>query len=285
VTTLKTALRDGAKFLKANGLHDAYFEARFLLLHTVGLELHHLYTYPERSLTPAETSALGHALAQRAAGRPAAYITNRREFYGLEFHIDPRVLIPRPETELVVEKALEWAATHSRELTVADIGTGSGVIAIVLATRLPSAKLYAVDISQDALDVAGLNADRLGVASRIKFLRGNLMEPLPHPANLIAANLPYVPDGDIENLPKEISSNEPRVALAGGKDGLELIRRFLKQTSGKVRPGGCIVLEIGAGQAETVLSMVDDCLPRARKELSKDFNGVNRVLKLILNQE
>lgn len=283
MTTIKTALRDGTKLLEANGLHDAYFEARFLLLHTIGLELSHLYTDPERPLTRGESSALSHALSQRVDGRPAAYITNKREFYGLEFHVDQRVLIPRPETELIVEKTLDYATTYDGELTIADIGTGCGAIAIALATRLTSAKLYAVDISQDALAVARLNAERLGVASRIKFLHGDLMKPLPERVELVVANLPYIPSGDIINLPREIAYHEPIIALDGGADGLFLIRQLLGQIDSRVKPGGCIVIEIGANQTEAVLSMVDVCLPQARKRLFKDFNGINRVVKLTLN--
>ncbi len=284
MTTLRTAFRDGVRFLNAHGLHDAYFEARFLLQDTVGLELSHLYTNPERPLTQNEASALRQALALRAAGWPAAYITNKREFYGLEFYVNQNVLIPRPETELLVDKALDFASAHrEKQLVIADIGTGSGAIAIALATRLPAAMLFAVDISRDALDVAKLNAARLGVSDRIKFLHGDLLEPLLGPADLITANLPYIPDREIESLPREVSLYEPRIALAGGNDGLELIRRFLEQSPGKVRPGGCIVMEIGTDQAKAVLAMVDNCFPRSKVELFRDPNGLDRTIRLVLN--
>jgi release factor glutamine methyltransferase len=284
MTTLRTAFHEGVRFLNAHGLHDAYFEARFLFQHTIGIELSHLYSNPERPLTQNEASALRQALAMRAAGWPAAYITGKREFYGLEFCVNQKVLIPRPETELLVDKALDFAsAQRDKKLVIADIGTGSGAIAIALATRLPAAMLFAVDISRDALDVAELNAARLDVADRIKFLHGDLLEPLPGPVDLITANLPYIPDGDVETLPKEVSLCEPRIALAGGKDGLEIIRRFLEQSPGKVCPGGCIVMEIGADQAKAVLAMVDTCLPGAKVELFRDPNGLDRTIRVILN--
>lgn len=282
--TLQDAFRNGIEFLEARGIQDAYFEARYLILATTGLELAHLYSYPERILTSAEKSALLQALAKRADGWPSAYITGKREFYGLEFYVDPRVIIPRPETELVVEKALDYAKTCHGNMMIADIGTGSGVIAITLAKSLPDVDLFAVDISEDALEVAKLNAARHGVTNRIRFLLGDLMEPLPQPVDLIAANLPYVADRDVINLSREISSHEPRAGLVGGEDGLEVIRRFLEQVTDKVRPGGCIVMEVGAGQAHGVLEIASACLPRAAsKELFQDPNGIDRVIRIVLD--
>ncbi|MCX8126133.1 MAG: peptide chain release factor N(5)-glutamine methyltransferase, partial [Dehalococcoidia bacterium] len=180
--TLRTAFREGVAFLEAKGVQDAYYEAR-CLLNAVGIDSTCLYSYPERLLTDAELAVLEHTLAERARGRPSAYIARKRDFYGLEFYVDERVLIPRPETELVVEKALEYSSARGGGLTIADIGTGSGVIAVTLAVNLPSATVFAVDISKSALEVAELNAVRFGVADRIKFLHGDLVGPLVEPVD------------------------------------------------------------------------------------------------------
>jgi release factor glutamine methyltransferase len=247
-----------------------------------------LYTEPERSLTSAETKRLRHLLRRRLDREPAAYIVGQREFYGIDFYVDSHTLIPRPETELLVETAVELAGRISgqgEQITIADIGTGCGAIAISLAMALPQARIYATDISALALKVAEVNCRRYGVSGQVELLQGNLMEPLPWAVDLIVANLPYVKDREFVDLSAEIREYEPAIALAGGRDGLDKIRKMLEQIrrKGDIHPGGWpahVLLEIGQGQAEMVSSLVGEYFPQASVELIPDLRGIERVAKI-----
>ena len=208
---------------------------------------------------------------RRVSGEPVAYITGKREFYGIEFHVNPHVLIPRPETEHLVEKALEIVSLIKYPV-VADIGTGSGAIAVSLAAEVQGARIFAVDISDPAIDTARLNARRQGVESHITFLYGDLAEPLPEPVDVLIANLPYVNSADC------VASPEPQLALDGGVGGLDAIERLCNSLEGKLRPGGWVLLEIGQGQAETVQRLLREALPDARVGTIKDLAGIDRVV-------
>jgi len=213
--------------------------------------------------------ALDALLARRVSREPLPYILGTREFFGLYFAVDPRVLIPRPETELLVERALGLASrvsSSSGALCIADIGTGSGCIAIALAVHLPHACLYATDVSADALAVAQRNAATHGVASRIRFLWGDLLSPLPQPVHLIVANLPYIAAQEWETLPPEVGRFEPRGALDGGPDGLDLVRWLLRQAPAYLLPGGALLLEIGASQGEAVTKLARAAFPQEAED-------------------
>ena len=260
-----------------------------MLGHALGMSRTGLYTEPERSLTPGETDSLHHLVRRRLDHEPTAYILGHCQFYGIDFCVDPRVLIPRPETELLVEKAVEVARRIShrgQQVTVADIGTGCGAIAVSLALALPRARVYATDISASALRVAGLNCRRHGVDGRVELLQGNLLEPLPEAVDMMVANLPYIKDCEFVDLSPEIREHEPRIALAGGRDGLDKIRELLEQMRGRMcthRGEGPVdfILEIGQGQSEMVTSLVSDHFPQAGIELISDVGGVGRVVSVM----
>ena len=217
---------------------------------------------------------------------PLAYLLRRRQFYGLDLYVDRRVLIPRPETELLVAEALAWArafaARQGRPPLSADIGTGSGAIAVALAAELRSATLYACDQSPAALAVARRNARRHGVAGRITFLRGDLAEPLPEPVDLLAANLPYVSAPEMADLPPHIARFEPPNALAGGEDGLDLVRRLLSQAPARVRSDGLALLEISSAQGEAAAALGARAFPRAEVRVLPDLAGLPRLLRIDL---
>jgi release factor glutamine methyltransferase len=282
--SIRQALHEAAQILP--GL-DARLEAEVLLAHVLGLTRAQLYARLDDALNP-ETTARFHALiARRATHEPLAYLTGHREFYGLDFVVDLRVMIPRPETELLVEKALELRCAI-RDLRLADVGTGCGCIAVALAVNLPQATVYATELSVEALAVATENVRRhLDVApsvypclsvDRVRLLCGDLLAPLPEAVDLIVANLPYVTTAEWENLPPEIHDFEPNIALDGGEDGLEQIRRLLAQAPTYLKPGGAILLEIGVGQAPAVASLARRHFPTASLTLAKDLAELERVV-------
>jgi len=271
--------------LSAANIEDAFLEAEFLLCHVLGISKAQLYSQPERALNSAQMRKLRHLILRRLHHEPMAYILGSCEFYGIDFYVNQDALIPRPETELLVEEAIEFARrnfTLGRQLTIADIGTGSGAVAVSLAVALPQAKIYATDISPSALRVAKTNCRRHKVDGRITLLCGDLLEPLPKQVDMVVANLPYVRNGDMKTLSQEITSFEPMTALAGGEDGLANIRRLLCQLPGKVYPGGCILLEIGQGQARAVGSLINSHFPQANTRPIADLSGIARVIKVTL---
>ncbi len=285
---LSEALQSVTQTLRRAKIADASIEAEVLLGHVLGMSKTELYTEPERSLTSGEAKRLRHLVRRRLDREPAAYILGRCEFYGIDFYVDSDTLIPRPETELLVEKAVELARriSHQEEqITIADIGTGCGAIAISLALALPQARIYGTDISRSALKVAEVNCRRHGVNGRVELLQGNLLEPLPRAVDLIVANLPYVKDCEFGDLSPEIREHEPTIALAGGRDGLDKIREMLEQVRRKWNPHAgegpaYLLLEIGQGQGEMVISLVNDHFPQASIELIPDPNGIDRVAKV-----
>lgn len=285
---LSQALQSVTQTLRGARIDDASVEAELLLGHVLGMSRTGLYTEPEKPLTSAEAERLRDLVGRRLDGEPAAYILGHCEFYGIDFYVDSRTLIPRPETELLVEEAIELARRISRQgkqTIIADIGTGCGAIAISLALALPQAKIYATDISTAALKVAEANCRRHGVNGRVELLQGNLLEPLPRAVDVIVANLPYVKGCEVADLSSEIRDHEPTIAWAGGRDGLDKIREMLEQV--RVKRSACfgegpayLLLEIGQGQGEMVTSLVNDCFPQASIGLVSDPGGVERVVKV-----
>jgi release factor glutamine methyltransferase len=277
---LRQALSYAQGVLTASNIEDAHLEAEVLLRHTQGISRAQLYMEPDGQISPSNEEAFRGMVERRRRGEPSAYITGHREFYGLEFQVDSRVLIPRPETELLVEKAISLSKSM-QFWKIADTGTGCGVIAICLAKSLPSAKIYATDISAPALEVASLNCQKHRVTERVVLLKGDMLEPLPERVHLIAANLPYVTESELpDNGPL---SFEPRGALDGGPEGLKYIERLCRQCGGKLLPGGGILLEVGLGQAEAVKGLLNEIFPGARVEKFKDFNGIERVVQATIS--
>jgi len=280
---LREALQSATQTLRKAGIDDASVEAELLLGHILGMSKTQLYTEPERSLTSVETEHLCHLVRRRLDHEPAAYILGHCEFYGIDFCIDCHTFIPRPETELLVEKAVELAQRISqpgKRITIADVGTGCGAIAISLALALPQAKIYATDISASALQVAGMNCQRHAVSSQVELLQGNLLEPLSQPVDMIVANLPYIKSCEFRDLSPEVRNFEPTTALAGGEDGLDKIQQILEQMPGKLNYGGCFLLEIGQGQGRVVTSLIKSYFPQASIELISDLGGIERVVKV-----
>src|SRR6266581_1965743 len=269
--------------------HTARLDAQVLLSHVLHVERSTLYAYPERALTSEQEQRYFSLVQRRAQGAPVAYLTGHKEFYDLDFLVDERVLIPRPETELLVEAALQVCrakldAGHTP--VVADIGTGSGVIPITLAVQEPRLPyLYATDISSDALEVARINCQRHSVEQRVRLLHGDLLSPLPEPIDVLTANLPYVGTGEMDMLAPDVRAFEPHLALFSGPQGLDLLRRFFMelQHSQKLAEGAVVFLEIGYRQREALTSLLHEIWPQAKIAFTKDYAGWDRLLQVTLS--
>jgi len=223
--------------------------AELLLMFTLGSDRAHLYTHPEHILTPDEQSQYEDVVAQRVRGVPAQYITGHQEFWGLDLIVSPVVLIPRPETEHVIETVLELARGIPAPRIV-DVGTGSGCIALALAKELPTAEVHAIDISPDAMEVARTNATRHDLSGRIQFHQGDLFAGFPATEHFdfVISNPPYVGESEEDQVQLEVRKYEPRVAVFAGPSGLEVIQRLIPQAQQALHPGGWLVMEIGQGQ-------------------------------------
>jgi release factor glutamine methyltransferase len=234
----------------------------------------------QESEVPANAAQdLAGVVAQRLERTPLAYILGYREFYGINVVVTPDVLIPRPETEGIVEHTLFMAlmGMETRELSIADVGTGSGAIAVNLAIHLPGARIYAVDASEPALDVAAWNVRAHSVADRVRLGHGDLLEPVPQPVDVIVANLPYIPTDRLPTLQPEVQ-REPQVALDGGPDGLDLVRRFLAQAPGKLNSPGIILLELDPEQFPAVEKVVLQHFPDAEITAEQDLTHRDRIM-------
>jgi len=286
--SVREAVLWGARVLEQCGCDSPRLDAELLLAHALGLSRARLMAQFDRVLSPAELARYRQLIERRRAHEPVAYIVGHQEFYGLDFYVDRRVLIPRPETELLVEKAIELAGkvgdsgygigVSSYPITLADVGTGSGAIAVSLAVHLPQATIYALDSSAEALEVAARNVRHHRVERRVHLLRGDLLSPLPEPVDIVVANLPYVSEVELAELPPEIRCYEPLSALDGGPDGLRHIRRLLAQAREYFRPHGAVLLEIGATQGEAVAELARRHFPTAEIEIARDYGGLDRVV-------
>jgi release factor glutamine methyltransferase len=280
--TLRQAIKKAEHTLSSADIDDALLESEVLLMHTLTIDRAKLYTDIDSELTPQQYNNFSALVQRRLNGEPLAYITGNREFYGLDFFVNHDVLIPRPETELLVEKTIEIASTRSYK-TIVDAGTGSGVVAICLALNLPDAVIYATDISASALEVALVNCRKHNVEDRIRMLQGNLLEPLPEPVDMIVGNLPYVTDTEIEQV--NTAGHEPKVALHGGTDGLEFIIAIVGQSVSKLLRGGSILLEVGRGQRQAAARQLKGIYPYGEIAIFRDLAGIERVVRLSLPQE
>ncbi len=273
-------IRDALALLRRHS-HDAdgsRLEAQWLLMRVLQVDASHLYAYLERELTPEQIAQI-EAYAQRLGlGEPVAYLLGEVGFYGREFIVSPAVLIPRPETEHLIEAALAFAKQHPA-LTIADIGTGSGIIPVTLAAHLPQALVHAVDISADALVIARQNAARYGVS--ITFYHGSLADPLIEAdvrVDLLCANLPYIPADEVPTL--KVSRYEPTLALDGGSDGLRLIDTLLRRVPAVCTPHAMILLEIGSGQGVAVQALAESLFAPQSVEIIYDYAGHDRIVTI-----
>ena len=279
------ALREAIRRLEAAGVPSAPLAAELLLLHVLGRDRTWIYAHPEEAPAPEQLSAFFSLVASRISGTPTQYLTGKQEFWGLQFEVTPDVLIPRPETEHVIEVVLTrlGEARRNMPLRVADIGTGSGCIAVALATELPAAEICATDISAAALVVARHNAARHGVADRITFVESNLLDAVIEPAqfDVIISNPPYIARAEAHTLPMDVRAHEPEVALFGGQDGLALYPSLVKQAGERLVPGGLLVLELGFGQFEAVSTLFDAAHGWTRVSAMQDLAGIVRVISAI----
>ncbi len=262
---------------QAAGSPTLLLDVQLWLAHVCGLTRTQLLARPEHKPSPSQVTQFQQGIARLAAGEPLPYLIGYTEFYSLRFRVTPATLIPRPETEHLVEAALELARSHPNPI-IADVGAGSGCMAVTLAVHRPAAKLYAIDISSAALAVAQENANSHQVADRVAFLHGHLLDPLPGRAHLIAANLPYGADGEWDDLPTSVREFEPAGALRGGPAGLDLIAELLTQAPSKLQAGGAILLEIGASQGPAVLELARAHFPTAEVQLQQDYGGRDRLV-------
>lgn len=279
--TIRKALLDARHALTGE---DAVLQAEVLLMHALGIDRARLYQRLDDPLTDEDSAVFAGFLGRRRSGEPLAYITGHREFFALDFEVTPAALIPRPETETLVELAIAFAREQfsNQPITIADIGTGSGIIAVSLATALQSAHIIATDISPDALALARRNAERHTVSNRIDFREGDLLAPLDAPMQIIAANLPYVTTEQWATSPPEIRDQEPHLALDGGDDGLDVIRRLLAEAPGCLADNGALFCEIGDWQGDAVRDLAARCFDDARIEVRPDLAGRDRVLCVLL---
>ncbi|MFC1847582.1 peptide chain release factor N(5)-glutamine methyltransferase [Chloroflexota bacterium] len=277
--TIKHTLRRARDILTASDIEEPALGSELLLRHALKICRTELYQDFNRELNLEQEESFWGLFERCLNNEPIAYITGHREFYGLDFYVDTNVLIPRPESELLVEKTLELAQKQEVS-TITEVGTGCGAIAISLALRLPQAKIYATDISTAALKVASLNCRKHGVSNRIRLLAGDMLDPLPELVDIIVANLPYVRESEL--LRTDTLNFEPSLALNGGADGMEKIRRLCLQISDKLSPGGCLLLEIGQGQSRAVTTFLGGLFPMADIEVTPDLSGIDRVVSLTL---
>jgi release factor glutamine methyltransferase len=275
---LDDALVQATNQLANQGVESPQLDAELLLAHALGANRAAVLARPEQQLTPKQLTRFRDLITRRGNREPLAYVVGHREFFGLDFSVDHRVLIPRPETELLVEHTLEIASRMAAPVRIADVGAGSGAIGVSLAVRLSGATIYALDDSAGALEVVAENARRHRVAHRVHCQRSNLLAALPGPVDLITANLPYVTTEEWQSLAPEIRDHEPRSALDGGTDGLDLIDRLLATAGPCLRPAGAILLEIGAGQGVAATTLAREYLPQARVRLVPDYAGLDRLV-------
>ena len=235
-----------------------------------------IVAHPERPLTPEELNQFQSAVKQMAAGTPLAHLLGKWEFFGLEFLVSPEVLIPRPETELLVEHALAWLKARPERRWAVDAGTGSGCIAISLANQVPDLKVIACDLSPAALHVARQNIARHQLEERVLLVQADLLPPACRQFDLVCANLPYIPSQTLTTLP--VSRHEPQLALDGGPSGAEVIQRLLKVAPTSMLPGACILLEIEAGQGDRVPAAACQIFPDAQITARQDLAGHDRLV-------
>lgn len=268
--TLRTAVTQGTELLTSSGTPEPRLTAELLLCHAVHCERTYLYAHPEQDLREVEWIHYGRWLHERMQGKPLQYITKTQEFYGRPFQVTPDVLIPRPETELLIETVLKRRPGARRLI---DVGAGSGAIAITLALELQT-EIFATDLSKAAVAVAETNAKALG--AKVQFVAGDLLSGIADSsADVVVSNPPYVPNGDRATMQREVSEWEPHLALFAGDTGLDIYRRLIPEAWRVLKPGGLLALELGFGQSESVTALASNW---NNIEIANDLAGIPRVL-------
>jgi release factor glutamine methyltransferase len=273
---LKQTLNDAREVLTAYNKEDVSLNCELMLRHVLKMTRVELFLDLNKELTPNQEQNFWHLIQRYLNGEPAAYITGHREFYGIDFYVDKQVFIPRPESELLVEKALTLYQEFNIT-TIAEVGTGCGAIAISLSLNLPEAIIYATDISSSALRIARANYRDQEQVGIIHFIQGDMLAPITNPVDLIIANLPYIKTADIA-----ATNYEPTVALDGGYDGLGKIRELCFQLNNKLSPEGHLLLEFGQGQTKSLVDFLTNLFPKAEIEIELDMQGIDRMVCLSL---
>ncbi len=277
--TIQKILAWTSAYFSDKGLDSPRLDAELLIAHALDFDRTRLYMELNKPLQEVERTAIRSLVRRRAQREPVAQIIGWRGFWKHEFKVDSRVLTPRPDTERLVERAIE-VMVNTDGARIVDVGTGSGCIAISLALDLPHCEVLAVDRCSDALAVAKANGERLAMG-RVEWLQGDLLSPVHSPINLVVSNPPYIPSNDIDNLMPEVARFEPRSALDGGPDGLEVIDRLVGQAERVLAPGGYLMLEIGHDQGQHMLAMLDSYSGFKNCRLIKDYGGRDRVVEAV----
>jgi release factor glutamine methyltransferase len=275
------SIQEAAYYLKQRlqGASDtASLDAQVLLSHIFQKPRAWVLAHPEVSLSSRQSSELVEYACRLEGGEALPYVLGHWEFYGLRFNVTPDTLIPRPETELLIDEARCWLVTNPGRRKAADIGTGTGCIAITLAKLIPDLRVLAVDVSGEALETATANAEMHGVKSRVQFIRSDLLSPVNGEFDLLSANLPYIPQEKLATL--EVSSREPALALDGGIDGLALIGRLFEQAPDRLAEGGLLLVEIEASQGNEVRRLAHTHFPLASVQVLKDLVGHDRLVRV-----
>jgi release factor glutamine methyltransferase len=288
---LKRALASAVERLEAADVGSPRMNAEVLLMFVLGVGRAYLYAHPEHELTAEEETRYGEILAQRAIGMPSQYITGHQEFWGLDLVVSPAVLIPRPETEHLVEAVVELArgVQHPR---LVDVGTGSGCVALALACELKDAEIYGVDLSEDALEIARANAARLQLEKQVRFLRSDILTVMPgkgvdpsrrscpmlfHDFDFVVSNPPYVAFSEADKVQRSVFAFEPRLAVFAGENGLDVIRPLIEQGHQALKAGGSLVLEIGYSMQEVVVNLLSPIM-WDKTNVVPDLQGIPRVV-------
>ncbi len=276
---IKSVLKYAASLLRESGCLSPQLDAELLLAFLLHKERSYLFMYPEKEIP---LSVYHHYLAlieKRKKGKPVAYITGNQEFMKLDFFVNESVLIPRPDTEILIEKIIETVKGNPQSIRILDLGCGSGAISVSLACYLPDAFVCSTDISPEAIRIAQINASNHNVNNQVTFLCGDLFAPVKNKFDIIVSNPPYIPTKDIDTLQAEVSNHEPRKALDGGEDGLEFYRRIISEAPEYIKNTGYLFLEIGYDQARDISSLLAERKKYSNIEIFKDLAGRNRVVK------
>ncbi|MBV8196074.1 MAG: peptide chain release factor N(5)-glutamine methyltransferase [Candidatus Dormibacteraeota bacterium] len=277
--TVLDVVRLSTDYLAQHGSRSPRLDAELLCAHAWGLRRLDLYLQHDRPLPEAELAAARALVRRRAEGEPVAYITGSREFFNRTFAVDRSVLIPRPETETLVELAVQRIRSRGDECVAADLGTGSGCIAVTLAAELSALRVVATDVSDAALDIARDNATRHGVADRVTFLSGDWGDALPDAVDVVVSNPPYVTKAELAQVDRDVRDFEPRGALDGGDDGFAAYRSLVPSLRDRVNPGAILLLEVDPRRAAGVASLAGGAFDGARTSLHRDLAGNDRVVE------
>ncbi len=282
---LEEALKKATAVLECAAVSTPLLDAQVLLCHVLQVDRLYLYAHSDRLLVQGEERRYFELIEKRAEGMPVQYLVQNQEFMGLDFHVEEGILIPRADTEVLVENVIQYFQERKRISSplIADLGTGSGAIAVSLASWISHAFVYAVDISEKAIEISKGNAQRHGVSERMRFLRGDLFQPLKAKAlegklDALVSNPPYIPRREIDNLQKEVAVYEPRLALDGGEDGLDFYRRIIEDAPLFLKEGGLLAFEVGYDQAQPVNQMLNEKGCFQDIEIKKDLSGIERVV-------